>query len=535
MDVTRSCLRARRWWFIGSLIISIVICVLLSRFHWGRVWEIPNLGLTTITVVPGVHMLCGLGPSPAYVVETPEGPVLIDSGLESNASPVKSELAKLGLNWNDLRAIFLTHAHGDHTGGAEHLREATKATVYAGQGDVSVLRAGSSRAAFFSTFYMPNHSPHPTTVDVELEGDEVISFGDISFRVLATPGHSPGSVCYLLERSGLRLLFGGDVIMHPGKSNSVGTYTAYLAPCYRGDASAFRRSLQKLRAIRAPDLVLPGHPRQDPPQNPRMTQQSWETMLDEGIHEIETLLARYQADGADFLDGQPKQLLPDFYYLGNFKDTAVYGFFSLSKFFVVNAPGGSGLADFLKAALQELGVQPAVPAAVLLTSCGPRQLAGIPDLVEKCHTRVVASSLGLAHVKEVCPLGTTILSTDDLPRQNWFDVRPILLRGRGLGQVAYVIPWAGKTVLLTGQIPAGNDQALVEGLLSALLGSRADVIDYLVSINQLDGINPDLWLPAVPSDGQNANLYDRAWNQIIANDYHLGYVRLNRNAPRRGL
>jgi hypothetical protein len=337
-----------------------------------------------------------------------------------------------------------------------------------------------------------------------------------------------------MERAGLRLLFGGDVIMHPGKRNSVGTYTAYLAPCYRGDPSAFLVSLQKLRALPAPDLVLPGHPQQDPPQNPRMTQHSWEAILDEGIHEIQTLLARYQADGADFLDGRPKKLLPDFYYLGNCKGAAVYGFFASSKFFVVNAPGGPGLADFLKAGLEQVAVRPVGPAAVLLTSCGPRELAGIPELVEKFQTQVVASPAGLAHVKEACPLGTTILSTEDLVRQKWFTVRPILLRGRGLGPVAYVIPWTGKTVLLSGPIPVGNDHDLVAGLLSDLSGSRDDVIDYLDSINRLDGLNPGLWLPEIPSGGQNANLYERAWNQVIANNYHFGYSKLGPEASRGG-
>ena len=55
---------------------------------------------------------------------------------------------------------------------------------------------------------------------------------------------------------------------------------------------------------------------------------------------METLVARYEADGADFLDGVPKQLLPDLYYLGDFRGVAVYGFFASSKFFVVDAPGG---------------------------------------------------------------------------------------------------------------------------------------------------------------------------------------------------
>ena len=60
---------------------------------------------------------------------------------------------------------------------------------------------------------------------------------------------------------------------------------------------------------------------------------------------METLLARFEADGADFLDGNPKKLLPDLYYLGDFNGSATYGFFAASKFFLVDAPGGPGLKN----------------------------------------------------------------------------------------------------------------------------------------------------------------------------------------------
>jgi hypothetical protein len=46
--------------------------------------------------------------------------------------------------------------------------------------------------------------------------------------------------------------------------------------------------------------------------------------------------------------------------------------------------------------------------------------------------------------------------------------------------------------------------------------ARADVHDYLNSLDLLGGLKPDLWLPAVPLDGQNANLYDNQWAHIIA-------------------
>src|SRR5262249_32287590 len=163
--------------------------------------------------------------------------------------------------------------------------------------------------------------------------DEVLEFGDVRFRVMALPGHTPGSVCYLMERGNLRVLFSGDVIsMLRGDEKSslrvwkpLGTYAAYLPPRYRGDAKAYLASLPRLRGLTLPDVVLPGHPRADPlPEVPRLSQQRWEAILDQGITEMTTLVARYERDGADFLDGNPKRLLPDLYYLGDRQDAAVY-------------------------------------------------------------------------------------------------------------------------------------------------------------------------------------------------------------------
>ena len=138
-------------------------------------------------------MLGGLSPSAAYVVETSDGLILVDSGLAADAGPLRAEMAELGLDWRRVRAILLTHVHGDHTGGAEALRAATGARVYAGAGDAAVLRAGGPREAFFSTFYMPDHAPHPTTVDVELRGGETIAVGDVRIQAIAAPGTRRGA------------------------------------------------------------------------------------------------------------------------------------------------------------------------------------------------------------------------------------------------------------------------------------------------------------------------------------------------------
>jgi glyoxylase-like metal-dependent hydrolase (beta-lactamase superfamily II) len=469
-----------------------------------------------------------LEPSAVYVVETSSGLVLVDSGLKSGAVRLRSQMARLGLDWKKIRAILLTHVHGDHTGGADSLRLMAGAKVYIGSRDAAVMRDGAPREAFFSIFSMPNDDPHPTVVDVELKGDEVLDFGDARFRAIATPGHTPGSICYMMERGSFRALFAGDVIsgllgrveVHSPERNPLGTYSAYLPPRYRGDAKDYLASLRKLRAMPVPDLLLPGHPRSDPsPQSPQLTEERWKAILDQGITELETLVAHYEADGASFLEDTPRKLLPDLYYLGKFQGVAVYGFIAKSRFFVVNAPGGAGLSSFLKSSLLQLGIGTVRPFAVLLTSCDHEVTAGLNDLVETFQARVVAPSAGLPVVRGECPPRTQVLSAEDLPREEWFTVTPLLLQGWGNSPAAYAMPWSGKTVLFSGRIPAVLDQARSKLFFLNLTQSQTETMDYLLSIRRIEGVHPSLWLPAVPTDTQNANIYASEWNDLIAKNY----------------
>jgi glyoxylase-like metal-dependent hydrolase (beta-lactamase superfamily II) len=477
------------------------------------------LGPYALTVVPGVHLLGGLDPAAAYVVETADGLALIDAGLDPEADSLRQQMASLGLEWRRMRAVFLTHAHGDPCGGARYLRAATGAKVYAGRGDAAVLRAGGPREAFFSKFAMPEGTPlpPPTTVDVELDGDQVVTVGGVRFQALSAPGHTPGSVCYLMERDGRRILFSGDVILSLGAEQPLGTYAAYLPPRYRGDAGAFLASLRRLRALPAPDLVLPGHPCNDPvPVSPTMSQPRWEALLDRGIRELERLQTRYAADGANFLDGVPKKLLPDLYYLGDFRGVAVYGLFASGRFFLVNAPGGPGLGDFVNSRLRQLGRPAAAPAAVLLTAGSPEESAGVAELLAAGCPEVVALPAAWEKVKGSCPAGTRALAPADLSRKGWLPVTPLALGGRGVAPAAYLLPWGGKSVLFSGRVPVKPTWAASKGLRADLARAREDADAYRAALQRLGGLKPDLWLPALPVDGQNANLYDGEWADVLA-------------------
>jgi hypothetical protein len=239
---------------------------------------------------------------------------------------------------------------------------------------------------------------------------------------------------------------------------------------------------------------------------------------------MERLLARYQEDGADFLDGVPKELLPDLYYLGDLEGQAVYGFFAASKFFIVDAPGGQALVPFLSSRLRQLGRELVAPTGILLTSCGPAETSGLNELIEKWHPLVVVSPEGLEHIADLCVPGTAVLPAPELPAKGWFDVKPIPLTGRGLAPSGYKLTWAGKTVLFAGRIPVKINQESAQKLAYDLTNGQGNVRGYFASITDLGRLKPDVWLPSVPEDGQNANLYDSDWQRTI--EEHLLVIRL---------
>jgi metallo-beta-lactamase class B len=529
-------LPATRLAFPAALVAALTLCGVCSRQRVSNAGgaaaaapsqDLPPLRPAALTFAPGFHALGGVSPAAAYVVETSQGPLAIDSGLADDAATVLAEMAELGLDPTKLRAVLLTHVHGDHCGGAAKLRALTGAKIHAGEGDAAVLEAGRPREAFTSTFYMPDYAPHPTPVDVVLKGDTTLSFGDVTVRALATPGHTPGSTCYL-GRAGRRAFFAGDLIMmlhgdpkaKDDRGRPLGTYSAYLSPRYRGDAKSFLVSLRKLRALPVPDLVLPGHPGMEPePRPPVLAQADWERLLDGGVREMETLLARFEKDGADFLDGNAKTLLPGLHYLGDRDGTACYALRVKERLFVVDAPGGSGFADFVAERLRALGAGDAAPHALLLTSCDPDATAGLAEAVARWHPKVVAATDGLAFLKTLLPAGTELLDAADLASKLGLDATAIALRGRGRAPVAYRLVWDGRTVLISGKIPVAITPDRGARLFDDLRAAPANATEYLASLSALRGVKPDLWLPALPTEDPNANLYDDRWEQVVQDNW----------------
>lgn len=462
----------------------------------------------------GVYLLGDLFPSVVYAVDTELGLVLIDSGLEEQHDKLIRGLAALDLDVGRLQAILLTHAHGDHSMGAMRLRQDTGAKICVGRADAEPLRRGGSWEAIFSKFDVSGVQIHPTLVDVELDDGQVLTWGNARFTAIGTPGHTPGSFCYLLERAGQRFLFTGDTVM---SLSALGTYATYLPPKYRGDLHGYLNSLHKLLRIPAPDLVLPGHPEADAiPQDARITPTRWTALLSRGIAELERLEKRYESDGADFLDGTPRELCEGVFYLGDWEGRASYAFLKGSHCLLFDAPGGDRALERFVAAWSALGIDEPVTIAVLLTSCDSASMSGLRAITEQFRCRVFAAPSGAALVSRCCSPATRIVSIDDLAELEWHGINAILTPGIDDTAVAYQFRAGGDVVLVTGSYPLEIDTQGLKNPVEVSGTRKLNVERWLTSLETLGAMKPNLWLTPHPLYGRNANLYDDEWQRTVS-------------------
>ncbi len=159
-------------------------------------------------VVEGVHKVDGVRGGNAYLVETLDGLMAVDTGMPGNATRIVEYVRGLGRQPAELRRIVLTHCDLDHTGSVAELTQLTGAQVAIHRLDAPVLegegrpqKGGLVMRALFKVFRF-----RPVRPDVLLEEGDTIG----GFRVLHTPGHTLGSITLVREDG---VVFSGDAML----------------------------------------------------------------------------------------------------------------------------------------------------------------------------------------------------------------------------------------------------------------------------------------------------------------------------------
>lgn len=131
-----------------------------------------------------------------YLITTPKGNILINTGLASSATLIKKNIAALGFKLSDTKILLTTQAHYDHMGAMAALQKETGARVLVSQGDVQVMKDGGS-----SDYALGNGTStyRPLIPDKALKDKGIISLGGTQLTMLSHPGHTKGSCSYALE------------------------------------------------------------------------------------------------------------------------------------------------------------------------------------------------------------------------------------------------------------------------------------------------------------------------------------------------
>lgn len=195
--------------------------------------------------LPIHFMVMGPIENNVYIISDDAATIVVDPTCDSDV--IIDALEKLGKK--KLDAIILTHSHFDHVGAAAKLRRLTGATVIASKAD----------APYIERTVKPSRDDYEfpaCEVDQQVDDGDVIQIGNMAWKVILTPGHTPGSMCLFLDpqfgtvKDAAPVLISGDTLFYGsiGRTDFEG-----------GSMPDMRASLKRLAVLPDQTVVLPGH------------------------------------------------------------------------------------------------------------------------------------------------------------------------------------------------------------------------------------------------------------------------------------
>ncbi len=212
----------------------------------------------------------------AFIIDGDEGVTLIDTGMPKKTRYILDGLASIGRKVGDVRHVVITHAHVDHIGGLGAIAAGSGAEVMCSPEDAPAVQGEAEmtappimeRYSFLKVVLKLFPDVEPVAVDRLINAGDVLELsGDLT--VIATPGHTPGHLSFLLERVGGLMIVGDAASVNKkGKIvrgffnaptpeidasiNEIATHDfdmavfGHAAPIRKGASSAFAEAAAKL-------------------------------------------------------------------------------------------------------------------------------------------------------------------------------------------------------------------------------------------------------------------------------------------------
>lgn len=197
----------------------------------------------------------------SYLIVTPQGDILINSGFETSVPLIRASVEKLGFRFADIRILLISHAHIDHDAGSAAVKRLTGAKYMVMDADVPVVESGGEKdfAYGVATATAAASRYPPAKVDRVLHDGDEVRLGGMVLVAHKTPGHTRGCTTWTLRETErgriLNVVIVGSWNVNPGFRL---VDRPGLLASYPGIAQDYRRTFSILKNLPC-DVFLGAH------------------------------------------------------------------------------------------------------------------------------------------------------------------------------------------------------------------------------------------------------------------------------------
>jgi metallo-beta-lactamase class B len=189
----------------------------------------------------------------SYLITSPQGHILINTGLPDSVAQIKANVEKVGFKLSDIKILTATHAHWDHVAGLAEIKKLTGAQMLMAEPDADVLESGGKTD--FRWGQDPGSHYAPVKVDRKLKDGDRIALGNIELTLHIHAGHTKGASSFTttISENGKTYRVG---IVNMGSINP-GVKVSGM-PGFPGIKDAYARTFQRQKQMQI-DVFLASH------------------------------------------------------------------------------------------------------------------------------------------------------------------------------------------------------------------------------------------------------------------------------------
>jgi metallo-beta-lactamase class B len=186
-----------------------------------------------------------------FLITSPEGHILINTGIEDSTPMIRKNIESVGFRLDDVKILLTMQSHWDHTAALAEIKQITGAEMWATEDDARVLEDGGVSDPHFGG----KQSFKPVKVDRIIKDGEVIKLGNTRLTTVLTPGHTEGSSSYTMKVTeggrDYNVAIANMASINPGKKLTVN-------PTYAGVSDDFAETFRKQKQM-AVDVWVAAH------------------------------------------------------------------------------------------------------------------------------------------------------------------------------------------------------------------------------------------------------------------------------------